>query len=115
MAPRLPSPAKGGVVTSSFSNAFCFSRGLVLLSLLFISLSLLYHCQRRIKNTADEMEVLADTFLEQPPLDYDSDAAADEIGAVTEPAHSNKIGMRTCTEIFKNALENRIWPKLLNQ
>ena len=85
------------------------------LSLLFISLSLLYHCQRRIKNTADEMEVLADTFLEQPPLDYDSDAAADEIGAVTEPAHSNKIGMRTCTEIFKNALENRIWPKLLNQ
>jgi hypothetical protein len=48
-----------------------------------------------MKNTADEMEALADTFLEQPPLDYDSDAAADEIGAVTEPAHSSKIGIRT--------------------
>ncbi|KAF4628231.1 hypothetical protein G7Y89_g9920 [Cudoniella acicularis] len=58
-------------------------------------------------NTADEIEALADTFLEQPPLDYDSDATADEIGAVTEPARSSKIGMRTCTEIFKNALENR--------
>jgi len=53
------------------------------------------------------MGALADTFLEQPPLDYDSDAAADEIGAVTEPARSSKIGMRTCVEIFKNALENR--------
>jgi hypothetical protein len=49
-----------------------------------------------MKNTADEMEaLLADTFLEQPPLDDDSDAAADEIGAVTEPAHSSKIGIRT--------------------
>jgi hypothetical protein len=50
------------------------------------------------------IEALADSFLKQPPLDYDFDAAADEIGVVTEPAHSSKIGMRTCTEIFKNAL-----------
>ncbi len=114
-------------MTFSFSHDVSFSRGGSFpLSLLFTSLSSLhlslfsphnhpllslYHCQRRIKNTADEMEALADTFLEQPPLDYDSDAAADEIGAVTEPAHSSKIGMRTCTEIFKNALENRTGSK----
>lgn len=51
------------------------------------------------------MEVLADTLLEQAPLDYDSDAAADEIPA-DEPVARN-LGLRTCAEIFKNALENR--------
>ena len=45
-----------------------------------------------------EMEALGDNFLEQPPLDYDSDATADDIATVTEPAHSSKIGMRTCME-----------------
>jgi hypothetical protein len=54
------------------------------------------------------MEALADTFLEQAPLDYDSDAAADDMRPITEPAaNSRKIGLRTCMEIFKNALENR--------
>jgi hypothetical protein len=51
------------------------------------------------------MEVLADTLLEQAPLDYDSDAAADEIPA-DEPVARN-LGLRTCAQIFKNALENR--------
>jgi hypothetical protein len=53
------------------------------------------------------MQTVADSFLEQLPLDDDSDAVADGIGAVTEPACSRKIGMSTCMEIFKNALENR--------
>ena len=59
-----------------------------------------------MKDTADKMEALAENFLEELPLDYDSDAAADEI-EVTEPVQSSKIGMRTCVEIFKNAVENR--------
>jgi hypothetical protein len=51
------------------------------------------------------MEVLADTLLERAPLDYDSDAAADEIPADAPVA--SKLGRRACAEIFKHALENR--------
>ncbi|TAQ89982.1 hypothetical protein B7494_g1722 [Chlorociboria aeruginascens] len=50
--------------------------------------------------------LLQNTFLEQLPLDYDSDAEADKIEAGTEP-YSSKIGFRTCEEIFKNAINNR--------
>ena len=52
------------------------------------------------------MEYLAETFLTEPPPEYDSDTAADEL-IITTPNHSTRIGMRTCTDIFKNALENR--------
>lgn len=52
------------------------------------------------------MEQLAEIFLEQQPLDYDSDAAADKLGAVPKLVNS-KIGMQSYEEIFKNALENR--------
>ena len=53
------------------------------------------------------MEALADSFLEQPPVDYDSDAAADEIGQVTESAaYSSKISI-CIQKYFKNALENQ--------
>jgi hypothetical protein len=47
-----------------------------------------------------------ESLLEQAPLDYDSDAAADEIPADESAARRN-LGLRTCAEIFKNALENR--------
>jgi hypothetical protein len=51
------------------------------------------------------MEVLADSLLEQAPLDYDSDEAADEIPGREQVGRD--LGLRTCAEIFKNALENR--------
>jgi hypothetical protein len=54
------------------------------------------------------MDALADKLLQPALLDYDSDAAADEIQAKEYVvARDRNIGLRTCAEIFKNALENR--------
>ena len=54
------------------------------------------------------MDTLADELLQPAPLDYDSDAATNEIqGREYIIARDRNLGLRTCTEIFKNALENR--------
>lgn len=54
------------------------------------------------------MDALADELLQPAPPDYDSDAAADEIQAGEYiVARDRNLGLRTCAEIFKNALENR--------
>lgn len=52
-----------------------------------------------------DMEALAAELLEEAPVDYDSDAAADEIS--TPEARSRELGLRTVAQIFKHALENR--------
>jgi hypothetical protein len=53
------------------------------------------------------MEALADELLQPAPLDYDSDAAANEIQAREYVVACDRdLDLRTCTEIFKNALEN---------
>jgi hypothetical protein len=60
------------------------------------------------KREAHEMDALAEELLQPAPLDYDSDAAADEIQAGEYVvARDRNLGVRTCAEIFKNALENR--------
>lgn len=69
-------------------------------SIIVFSLSFFLLIRRR-----DPMEGLEDAWLRPAPLEYDSDAAADEIPA-DEPVVRN-LGQRTCAEIFKNALENR--------
>lgn len=52
------------------------------------------------------MEDLAASLLEEAPLDYDSDTAADEIESA--PQHtSRQLGLRTVAELFKNAIVNR--------
>lgn len=54
------------------------------------------------------MDALADELLQPAPLDYDSDVAADEIQAGEYVvARDRNLGLRTCADIFKNALENR--------
>jgi hypothetical protein len=54
------------------------------------------------------MDALADELLQPAPLDYDSDAAADEIQTREYVvACDRNLGLRTCAEIFKNAFENR--------
>jgi hypothetical protein len=53
------------------------------------------------------MDTLAEVLLQPAPLDYDSDAAADEIQAGEYVTRDLNLGLRTCTEIFKIALENR--------
>jgi hypothetical protein len=51
------------------------------------------------------MEALADSLLEQALLEYDSDAAADEIPGGERVERD--LGLRTCAQIFKYALKNR--------
>jgi hypothetical protein len=54
------------------------------------------------------MDAVADELLQPAPLDYDSDAAADEIQAGEYVvACDHNLGLRTCAEIFKNALKNQ--------
>ena len=53
------------------------------------------------------MDTSAEVLLQPTPLDYDSDAAADEIQGGEYVARDLNLGLRTCAEIFKNALENR--------
>jgi hypothetical protein len=54
------------------------------------------------------MDALAGELLQPAPLGYDSDAAADKIQAGEYVVvRDRNLGLRTCAEIFKNALENR--------
>lgn len=60
------------------------------------------------KREVHEIDALADELLQPAPPDYDSDAAADEIQAREYiVARDRNLSLRTCAEIFKNALENR--------
>lgn len=51
------------------------------------------------------MEALAAELREEAPVDYDSDAAADEIPAPQQK--SRELGLRSVAQISKHALENR--------
>ena len=52
------------------------------------------------------MEDLAASLLEEAPLDYDSDTAANEIESAPQ-CKSRQLGLRTVAELFKNANVNR--------
>jgi hypothetical protein len=60
------------------------------------------------KREAHEMDALAHKLLQLAPLDYNLDAAADDIQAGEYIiAYDYNLGLRTYVEIFKNALENQ--------